>query len=473
MPATMSEEPVLSPRELEVLELVAQGATNQEIARELHISPNTVKVHLRNIYEKLGVSSRTEASMVGLRDGLITLPGSKQPAESPDAETTPPPDAAPASETVSPIVSEPPAAASEMAADATAPASTTEAPPVVRPRERAWTQWIVGGGVVAVMLLLMVVMWRLFQPSAEEQPATVFVSAEQLVQRWVALQPMPAPLADMAATPTDRFLALVGGESENGMTSAFWLYDAQADTWQESVAAPLALRHAQSAWLGGRLYLAGGETADGSVSDAVWVYTPDTETWEQGAPLPTPRSRGAMVAFEGALYLIGGWDGAQAQATIWRYSPDEDAWTETATLEEARLFPAAAVTRQGLFVYGGETPDGAPTDEGWQIRKDGTQLLLEPVRPLPVPMARLSAAVLAETLYFFDGKGIWHSNPNTQEWTYIPLPEGQAQIGGAFLAADPYLYIMGGRDTDGRLTSTVWRYTALFRTFAPIVPGGQ
>jgi len=52
---------VESERELEVLQLIAEGLTNQEIASRLYLSLNTVKVHTRNIYSKLGVTNRTQA----------------------------------------------------------------------------------------------------------------------------------------------------------------------------------------------------------------------------------------------------------------------------------------------------------------------------------------------------------------------------------------------------------------------------
>ncbi|MFC4426754.1 response regulator [Deinococcus navajonensis] len=61
----------LSPRELEVLRVAATGRTNKEIARDLDISPRTVQVHLANIFSKLGVGSRTEAVLHGIKRGWI------------------------------------------------------------------------------------------------------------------------------------------------------------------------------------------------------------------------------------------------------------------------------------------------------------------------------------------------------------------------------------------------------------------
>jgi DNA-binding NarL/FixJ family response regulator len=63
----------LTPRENEVLQLLAQGLANKQIARELEISEHTVKFHISSIYGKLNVVNRTEAVRVGLQAGLISL----------------------------------------------------------------------------------------------------------------------------------------------------------------------------------------------------------------------------------------------------------------------------------------------------------------------------------------------------------------------------------------------------------------
>jgi DNA-binding NarL/FixJ family response regulator len=63
----------LTPREQEILELVAQGQSNRRIAATLGISEHTVKFHLASIYGKLGASTRTEAVRRGLRRGLIEI----------------------------------------------------------------------------------------------------------------------------------------------------------------------------------------------------------------------------------------------------------------------------------------------------------------------------------------------------------------------------------------------------------------
>jgi DNA-binding NarL/FixJ family response regulator len=69
---TPSVEP-LTPRETEVLTLLADGLGNKEIAHRLSISEHTIKFHIRSILGKLGASSRTEAVSLGLRSGLIEL----------------------------------------------------------------------------------------------------------------------------------------------------------------------------------------------------------------------------------------------------------------------------------------------------------------------------------------------------------------------------------------------------------------
>ncbi len=63
--------PDLTPRESEVLHMIAEGLSAPQIAKRIHLSPTTVKTHLHTLYEKLGVSDRAAAVAEGMRRGLL------------------------------------------------------------------------------------------------------------------------------------------------------------------------------------------------------------------------------------------------------------------------------------------------------------------------------------------------------------------------------------------------------------------
>lgn len=72
--STNGQDQLLSPREIEVLQLLAYGATTEQIAEQLFISVNTVRNHIRRIIQKLQVHSRLEAAAHGIRHGLVDSP---------------------------------------------------------------------------------------------------------------------------------------------------------------------------------------------------------------------------------------------------------------------------------------------------------------------------------------------------------------------------------------------------------------
>jgi DNA-binding NarL/FixJ family response regulator len=71
-PATV-ENRELTPREAEILKLLATGLANRQIAHRLRISDKTVRNHLSNLYDKLGIYDRLQAVLVAVRTGLVKL----------------------------------------------------------------------------------------------------------------------------------------------------------------------------------------------------------------------------------------------------------------------------------------------------------------------------------------------------------------------------------------------------------------
>jgi len=95
MPPSMLEgaeggsDGVLSARELEVLLLAARGLSNRQIASSLHLALGTVKRHMANVYERMGVGSRREASREALMRDWITVEEIREPAPGKDGKGGP------------------------------------------------------------------------------------------------------------------------------------------------------------------------------------------------------------------------------------------------------------------------------------------------------------------------------------------------------------------------------------------------
>lgn len=73
VPGSEEETEHISDRELDIIRLAAKGLTNKEIADRLHLSYRTIEGHMRDVFNKLGVGSRTEAVLHGLKKGWFTL----------------------------------------------------------------------------------------------------------------------------------------------------------------------------------------------------------------------------------------------------------------------------------------------------------------------------------------------------------------------------------------------------------------
>lgn len=441
---------LLSDRELDVMRLVATGATNQEIARQLDISPNTVKVHLRNIFEKLGVASRYEATLVLLRENVIVVEGvndEEQPKTSPapaDGDT-------PSANGAEPVAPPAPTLLPEAAA---------VAPPRAAQPHRSPLVLMLGGVVVLLLVALVALGWRVRQ--TERTAAAPLTGAT--VVRWATLPALPEPRQDAAAAAYAGMLYVVGGRDADAPVAPLARFDPTTELWVRGPAKPVPVSGAGAAFLGGRLIVPGGVLANGIPTDEVEAYDVREGRWLRLASLPHPLSRYALAAFEGTLYLFGGWDGGAARDEILAYQPDDDAWRVVGQLPSPRAGAAAAPLNDAIYITGGEGPDGAPLAEVLIFRPATG---IEEGPSLPSAEAAPSVAALGNALYLVGTEGARRFDTVAQEWVALEEAPPAEWEAGVLVALDPTILSVGGRATP---TDAVWRYQAIFRVFIPGAP---
>lgn len=433
---------VLSERELEILQLVAQGLANKEIARRLFISTNTVKVHLRNIFAKLEVNSRTEATMVAVRQGWVVV-------DRPEEEAAP---------------------------GAVVEALAAPRPEPVAPVAR-WQRIFLAVALVIVAVALAWV-WPPSAPAEEfaENPLAdnprpmALTGPPSLPSRWREEVPFSIGRGRLAVVAANGFVYAIAGESPGGITGAVEAYDPEQRTWALKATKPMPVANIAAAVLSGKIYVPGGLTFAGRVTDVMEVYDLSADVWEQVASLPVPRAAYALAVYGEKLYLFGGTDGQQDVATVLIYDPTTDEWQIGPSMPSARAFAGAATLSDQIYVAGGYA-------DGHEL--DACQVYL----PLtgewgacaPMREGRGGFSLVAVGRNLFAIGGGWESylaynqqyDPAQDTWLRFETPiSGQWRNAGA-AAIGGKVYIVGGwRDEFLNVNLT---YQAMYKSFIPSV----
>lgn len=432
----MDEHP-LSDREVEILKLVAQGLSNKEIAAALFISINTVKVHLRNIFEKTKVMSRTEATLYAIEKGIVKSPG-------PEAE----------------------------AIDMPAPE------PVELTRwQKLWKQywWAsipLGLGILAAFSALLAGT-PLFAPPTPTPNPLQSITAQQ---RWQELAPLPEARAGLAAAAYDNAIYAIAGETENGPSGLVTRYDPQTDSWSRRANKPTPVTYVSAVLLGEKIFVPGGELADGTPTDILEVYDPRKDSWETRAPIPIKVSGYALADFEGQMFLFGGWDGEKALDRVFIYDPNDDAWREGTPMSTARAYAGAAEAGGKIYVVGGwDGTEALDVNESYNPSRDVTgEVAWEEETPMPEKIKRVRANSIGELIIVVQAQNEWQFIPNSLTWNILETTL-QKNINSCLASSNSqgFVHFIGGLDDSTRVSTTHLRYQTVYQIFIPLIKNNQ
>jgi DNA-binding CsgD family transcriptional regulator len=455
----MSEEQIeeLSERELEIIELVAEGLSNREIARELYISPNTVKVHLRNIFGKMQVSSRTEATMVALRMGWVQI--------------------------------EPEGAADDQAADTDHGEGTEQAAPAQRDGEEARPKVVLPLPLWKEAYLLLAValvglgLWLTWPRTAEraqpfsDRSSSAATWAPGQASRWQSLAQVPSPRSRLAVTAYDGRIYVIGGETAEGVSDAVAVYLTQSDEWVRGPSKPTAAANIGAVAADGMVYVPGGSGADGEMSDRLEVLDVAAGTWGERSPLPSRVCAYALAEVDGVIYLFGGWDGSAYLAQALRYDPAGDAWEMLPDMPTARAFAGAGTIGGRIYVVGGY--DGVSELDVCEVY-DPQSATWTSCPPMNAPRGGVGATAIGDALYVIGGG--WDSylveneyftpdglDPAQGTWETFPSPRLQEWRNLGVASSEMMLYAIGG--WDGAYLSANQAYRAVYRLYLPSAMG--
>lgn len=460
----------LSDRELAVLECLVDGSTNREIAQSLHISHNTVKVHLRNIFTKLDVSSRTEATAVALQKGLLSLPGLESTEDDQEAMS-----AAPEAASLETAGVETEVLTAESSVAQVDNAVT--APPTADPLPRWRILSLSLGGLLLLVILLLVVLQILDvgDPQATGEESVQIPLAQIGDSRWFRSPSLPQPISNMALATVGLNLYQIGGEVPAGTVNLVNIYETDTGQWMAGAAKPTAVADATAAVLFGEIFVPGGRLADGQPTAVVEAYSPANNAWRPVAPLPVPISGGLALSNGSLLYLFGGWDGESYLADVLVYNPSTNVWESLPPMSEPRALATGGLLSGEFFVVGGRNEQGElavcenydPETAAWNSCPDMNR-----------PRAGAGAAVLVNNLLYVIGGGIEEQTLDSEvfnielaSWQLVDMPmlESESWHHLAVANIETQIFVFGGKQGETILDEGYVFSPFVHQTFLPAV----
>ena len=446
----MTEDFELSEREIEIIRLVATGASNKEIAKSLFISPNTVKVHLRNIFSKLGVLSRTEATMTAIRMGLVDSPGS---------------------------------AFQQMGDEENLQKLNDQISQNLMLEKQSETFKKRNRLIVISALSLLIILIAVFAiqeiffnepPPSTLDPAII----EQLSSdRWTTIASLPNGLSNMGFVRYENKFLIFGGEDYEGVRDNVWIYDIDNDIWTSGEKIPTALKDIQAITTGEKIFIPGGVNENNKVENSLWIYNPRTNHWESGKELPIKVSGYSAVPFEGKIYLFGGFDGNQFLESILLYDPEINEWRLFGQTPYPIANSSAVVLSGQIHLFGGINDTGVKNDHFvyFPQRQQTNEDVWETAADLPEERYGMNSIVLADMVYLAGGKGSNGGHlpaiqylPPKDSWIEIDAAPIEIGFSPAVLPYETRLYVIGGLNSSGFSDQSLV-YQAVYTILVPVV----
>jgi DNA-binding CsgD family transcriptional regulator/N-acetylneuraminic acid mutarotase len=434
----------LSERELEITGLVTEGLTNREIAERIFLSPNTVKVHLRNIFTKTGVASRTELSMLAVQEGWVVV------VDSTDTSTE------------------------HLDYDG----HNVEEPTPTEIIPWPWQRWGLFAGFLVGAITILILPSLPIRQVASSGPGLIFGPGQETSGfdnfdpdgRWEEQTPLPVRRAGMGTASLSGKAHIIGGINAEGVTNRHDIFDIETNQWSVGNVRPEALGNISAVSLHGNIFVPGGCDAGWQPSESVHQYIPDTDSWISSAPLPTPLCAYALAVYEDEVYILGGWNGDMYTASAFTYNPDSDSWRMIASPSVNRGFGGAAVLADRIYYVGGY--DGRreldicevydPAVDEWDVCPSMLQ-----------PRGGIGVTSTAGRIYVTGGG--WDSflgfnerfSLESGQWTVVDTPiVGEWRNVGVF-TWDRSLYVVGGWSGTDFLNRTYSVEVMPWRVFMP------